>query len=109
MRAKEHDQPAPDPPPHLSERSRALWREEVPSRARSPERQALVIAALDALDLADECRVQVRAEGLTARTKTTGAVHVHPLVKVEKEQRSLFAKVWGQLNFQWNQSIDGRM
>ena len=97
-----------DAPPHLSERLKTLWRAVVPSRAKSAERQALVIVALDALDLADECRVQVRAEGLTTVTKTTGAVHIHPLVKVEQEQRSLFSKIWGQLNFQWNRDIDGR-
>ena len=98
-----------DAPPHLSERSKVLWRAVIPARAKSAERQALVIVALDALDLADECRERVREEGLTTVTKSTGAVHVHPLVKVQKEQRSLFAKVWGQLNFQWNQEIDRRM
>ncbi len=108
-RNQREDPPVPEVPSHLSERSAALWRAVVPSRAKSAERQALVIAALDALDLADECRARVRAEGLTATTKTTGAVHVHPLMKVEKEQRSLFAKIWGQLNFQWNHSIDGRL
>ena len=97
-----------DAPPHLSERSKALWRAVVPSRAKSAERKALVIAALDALDLADECRIRVRAEGLTATTKTSGTVHVHPLMRVEKEARSTFSKIWGQLNFQWNHTIDGR-
>ncbi len=109
MRGKAREErPVPEVPSHLSERSKTLWRAVVPSRAKSAERQALVIAALDALDLADECRARVQEEGLTATTKTTGAVHVHPLMKIEKEQRSLFAKIWGQLNFQWNQTIDGR-
>ena len=98
-----------DAPPHLSERSATLWRAVVPSRAKSAERQALVIVALDALDLADECRERVRVEGLTATTKSTGAIHLNPLVKVEKEQRSLFTRVWCQLNFQWNARIDGRV
>lgn len=97
-----------DAPSHLSERSAALWQSVIPSRARSAERRALIIVALDALDLADECLVLVRKEGMTTVTKRTGAVHVHPLMKVEKEQRSLFVKVWGQLNFGWNQTIDGR-
>ena len=109
MKAEEHEQPEPVAPAHLSERSQSLWGAVVPSRAKSAERQALVIAALDALDLADECRARVQAEGMTSTTKTTGAVHVHPLMKVEKEQRSLFARLWGQLNFQWNATIDGRM
>ena len=98
-----------DAPSHLSERSAALWRAVVPSRAKSAERQALVIAALEALDLADECLARVREEGMTTTTKSTGAIHVHPLMKVEKEQRSLFARLWGQLNFQWNAGIDGRV
>ncbi len=110
MRAKAREDLAiPEVPSHLSERSAALWRAVVPSRAKSPERQALVIVALDALDLADECRTQVRMEGMTSVTKSTGAVHVHPLVKVEKEQRSLFTRVWCQLNFSWNARIDGRV
>ena len=97
-----------DAPPHLSERSKTLWHSVVPSRAKSAERQALVIVALDALDLADECRARVQAEGMTSTTKSTGAIHVHPLMRVEKEARSTFSKIWGQLNFQWNHTIDGR-
>ncbi len=101
------EQAVPAVPARLSKRSKALWRSVVPSRAKSAERQALVILALEALDAADECRARVRKEGLTVTTKRSGTVHVHPLVKVEKEQRALFAKVWGQLNFQWNHEIDG--
>ena len=103
------DHAVPAAPSHLSERSKTLWRAVVPSRAKSAERQALVIVALEALDLADECRDRVRAEGMTATTKRTGAIHVHPLMRVEKEARSTFSKIWGQLNFQWNSRIDGRV
>ena len=98
-----------DAPSHLSERSAALWQSVIPSRARSAERRALIIVALDALDLADECRERVRKEGLTTVTKTTGAIHIHPLVKVQKEQRGLFSRIWLGLNFQWNRDIDGRV
>ncbi len=109
MRGKARDErPVPEVPSHLSERSATLWRAVVPSRAKSAERQALVIVALDALDLADECRARVQAEGMTSTTKSTGAIHVHPLMRVEKEARSTFSKIWGQLNFQWNHTIDGR-
>ena len=101
------DHAAPAAPAHLSKRSKALWRSVVPSRAKSAERQLLVIVALECLDLADECRDRIRAEGMTTVTRKTGAVHVHPLAKVEKEQRAMFVKVWGQLNFQWNHDIDG--
>ena len=103
------EQAVPAVPSRLSKRSKALWRSVVPSRAKSAERQALVIVALDALDLADECRARVRKEGLTTKTKTTGTIHLHPLLRLEKEQRSLFLRAWGQLNFQWNHAIDGRL
>ena len=109
MAGREHGWPSPDAPAHLSDRSRELWGGVVPSRARSLERLALVTAALEARDLANECRAQVRAEGMTTVTKTTGAVHVHPLMKIEKEQRSLFVRIWGQLHLEWNPSIDGRV
>ena len=103
------ERPVPEVPSHLSGRSAALWHAVVPSRAKSPERLALVVAALDALDLADECRERVRTEGLTATTKGSGTIHAHPLVKVEEGQRALFTRIWCQLNLSWNQSIDGRM
>ncbi len=108
MKANAADQPAPEAPEHLSERAKALWAAVVPARAKSRERQALIVVALEALDLADECRAQVRAEGMTNKTKTTGAIHVHPLMKVEKDQRALFARVWGQLYLTWSPAIDGQ-
>ena len=92
----------------LSERSKALWDQIVPRRARSPERLALLQQALEALDRVDECRDVVEREGLTVTTKTTGAVHVHPLLKVEREQRQLFLRCWDQLNLTWDPSTDGR-
>lgn len=47
------DREVPGPPPHLSERAQALWREVVPRRAVSPERLALLQVALEALERAD--------------------------------------------------------
>lgn len=96
-------------PSHLSERSRTLWAELVPSRARSAGRQALLQSALEALDRADEARAAITGTGLTTTTKTTGAVHIHPLLKVERESRQQFAKIWGELHFGWDQRIDGRL
>ncbi len=90
------------PPSHLSPRSAALWRSIVPSQAHGAPKLALVQSALEALDRADQAREQIAIEGLTFTTKTTGAVHVHPLAKLEKESRAAFVATWsGVLKFNW--------
>ncbi len=96
------------PPPGLSKKSRALWAAVVPRRARSPERLALLRVGLDALDRANEAREAIAKEGLTSTTTTTGARHIHPLLKVERDARNQFIAVWKNLNLEWNQNIDGR-
>ncbi len=97
-----------NPPVHLSDRSAKLWGQIVGDRAKSPERLALLQTALEALDRADEARVILEAEGLVFKTETSGALHVHPAVKIEKDSRATFARIWGQLNLEWNREIDGR-
>jgi len=96
-----NDKPYPAPPEHLSERSRVLWAELGPIGARSLGRQTIFQSALEALDSADEARRIVREAGLFFVTKTTGAVHVHPAVKVEREARLQFARLWSSLSLQF--------
>lgn len=96
------------PPKHLSARSKKLWDELVPARAKSPERQALLQTALEALDRADQAREILDREGLTTKNETTGVVHVHPLVRAEKDARKLFVRIWDQLSLEWRYDIDGR-
>jgi phage terminase small subunit len=88
-----------EPPSHLSERAAALWRDVVPRRAKSPGRLAMILAALEALDRADKARTAVDAEGMTTVTKSTGAVHIHPLLKIEREGRHQFTTLWSSLGF----------
>ena len=45
MREKQSMAPPPEPPEHLSERSKALWRALVPDRARSLGRRVMLQAA----------------------------------------------------------------
>lgn len=97
----------PEPPDHLSEDSKELWRKVIPKHI-SVGRLAVLIAALEARDRAEECRLTVDREGLTTTTETTKAVHIHPLLKVERENRQLFARLWTQLHLHWNVNIDGR-
>jgi P27 family predicted phage terminase small subunit len=92
--------PPPDPPAHLSESSRELWRSVVKDhRDQDPSRTALVQVALEALDRAEQASAVLKVEGLTATTATTGAVHVHPAVKVERDSQALFVRIWLQLGF----------
>lgn len=103
-----------DPPGHLTARTQAIWQAVVPERARTTPRLAMVQTALEALDRADAARDVVEREGMTTKTKTTGAVHLHPLLRVERESRQLFAKLWKDLGLQtspqdpkWN-LLEGR-
>ena len=44
---------------------------------------------------------------MTAATESTKAVHIHPLIKVERESRALFLRFWETLGLQWNGAVDG--
>lgn len=94
-------QSPPPPPDGLSDRSRDLWRAMVPAHAKTEGRFTLIEEALRALDRADQARAAVDLEGLTFTTETTKAVHIHPLVRVERESRQLFNKIWVELGFTW--------
>jgi len=87
----------PDPPEHLSDRSRDLWQTLGPVQASSVERRTLLQTALEALDRADEARRMIQADGLTVTTPGSGALHVHPCLRIERESRMLFAKIWALL------------
>src|SRR5262249_39123949 len=108
----DHPEPPPiipDPPAHLSPRSQALWCELVPRRAKSPERLTLLQAALEALDRVDLAREAITKEGMITTTETTGAVHVHPLCKLEREAKAQFLTGWRDLGFAKDFRLDGMM
>ena len=96
-----------EPPQHLSERAKALWRELVPARARSIGRLTLLQTALESLDRADMARVALAGGSLTTVTQSTKAVHLNPLAKLERESREQFARIWEQLSFGFDGSVDG--
>ena len=85
------------PPKHLLPESKRLWATLVPRRIEWPERLALLQSALEARDRAETAREGVALNAMTSTTSSTGAVHVHPLVKVEKEARQQFIKAWSAL------------
>jgi phage terminase small subunit len=85
------------PPRHLSARARQLWTSVVPVVIEAPEQLVLLAAALEALDRADLCRREIARAGMTTRTRGSGVLHVHPLVKVEAEARRQFTDLWARL------------
>ena len=97
------------PAEHLSERSKLLWRELVPRRAKSPERLALLRTALEAMDRSEAARAVLDEEGLTFASKTTGRAHLHPLVKVEQAARKQVVRIWDMLGLAWWHRIDGHV
>jgi hypothetical protein len=82
-------EPPPPPPDHLSARSQELWTQLIHD-AKTRGRQVYFQAALEALDRADEARAAIAKDGMTWTTPTTGAIHVNPLIRVEKEARAQF-------------------
>jgi phage terminase small subunit len=103
MPPKKPPEPRPEPPANLSESAQALWRAVVLT-AIPPGRAVLIETALLAHDRARDAAVIIEREGLTTTTGTTGAVHVHPAAKVEREFASLFGRLWQQLGLDRDQS-----
>ena len=97
----------PTVPAGLSDRSKGLWIEITRTRAKSPGRLALLQVALEALDRADEASRLLAEQGLLVKTKTTGAVHLNPLAKLERESRQLFVRCWAALRLEWDGRVDG--
>ena len=89
----------------LSENSKKIWKSLVPSQAKTKSRQTLIQVALEALDRADMARNIIDAEGLLVSANEGGLTHAHPLLKVEKDSRALFAKIWMQIGFGFDPAI----
>ena len=100
-RAKAHQAP-----PHLSERSKALWNQVVPARAKSPGRLELIRLALEELDLVEAARAGLAVEGHTFTTVTTGAIHIHPLHRVLKDAHARFVALWATLGLVFDSELD---
>lgn len=86
---------APPAPAHLSERAQRLWSDVVPRRANSPECQAVVLVALEALTRADAARALVEREGMVLSGGKMS--HAHPGLRVEKDALATFTKCWTAL------------
>ena len=88
---KKPEMPPIPVPSGLSERSVALWSSLVPRRARSIERLTLLEEGLRALDMAAEIETKLKIEG------PVSGIHVSPLVKIHRDSKLLFLKIWTKL------------
>lgn len=94
-------------PEGLSERSRNFWREVAGRRVRSPGRLVLFEEGLRCLDIAEQASVE-RSGAMTVTTPGSGVVHVHPLLKVERENRQLAFRILDGLGLSFDATVDGR-
>lgn len=74
----------------------------MPSKANSIQRKALLLTGLESLDRAEEARLIISEEGMLLPAGEKGIAHAHPLLKVEKDSRALFAKLWNQLGLNFD-------
>ena len=98
-------QPPPEPPEHLSARSKELWRELVRRRADSAERQALLLAGLEDLDRVAVMRELIARDGVMLTSRRSGLSRVHPAVKLETDARRRFVRIWKTLGLNWPAGI----
>jgi len=93
----EHDVPYPESPGHLTPRAAALWRGLGPNHASTVGRRALLQAALEAMDRAEGARQAIAVDGMVTKTGASGAIHLNPLVKAERDARQQFVAIWRAL------------
>ena len=66
-------------------------------RARSPGRLVAIQIALEALDRANQAKAIIAQEGVIPADQSGKIRHVHPLLKVEAENRKQFLTTWSRL------------
>ena len=87
----------PQPPDHLSEESAAWWHQAVQDFDFEPHHLRLLQAACEALDRAQAAREQVANTGLTF-VDPGGSIKANPAVAIERDARTLFARLVRELN-----------
>lgn len=88
----------PKPPKHLSAEARRWWRRVLAEYGIEDAAGLMILGqALEAYDRLREAQELIRRDGLIIATPATGAKHLHPAARVEKEARTLLLTAWKQL------------
>ena len=91
--------PAPD---HLSVKAAAIWDEVVANYVVEIEGLPLLETALTQYDRAEQARAEIEASGLTWTNSQSGAVHVNPAAKVERDAAKAFRLAWKALDLDFD-------
>lgn len=83
----------PPPPSHLSDGSKALWKSTVAGWELDTHHQRLLCLACEALDLAEQARLELAEHGRTTITDTNGGVRAHPATAIARDNRTLAARL----------------
>lgn len=97
------DDHGPTPPPaHLSEKAAGIWEEVVSTYVVEIEGLPLLETALTQYDRALEARQEIEETGLTWTNADSGARHVNPAVKAERDATKAFRLAWTALDLDLN-------
>ncbi len=95
----------PEPPEHLTEKAKALYRFYIGKTVRAPGQIALFIRGLEAMDQADECGRIIRAEGLSQTSERSKMTRQNPLLNTEREATAQMLKIWKDLGLHINRQL----
>jgi P27 family predicted phage terminase small subunit len=88
--------PVPEPPAHLSDKSKQLWNSILAQKHFTDNNLAMFQAALEAHDRAAEARKEIKDRGMLL-TSANGSIHANPCLKVEQDSLTLFVKIFEKL------------
>lgn len=97
----------PEPPEHLSQKSRNLYNFYVGLTIKAPGQIALFVKGLESLDTADQAAELIREEGLSQKSERSGLRRQHPLLNTQKKLMATFLRIWKVLGLNENQYLDG--
>jgi len=87
----------PEPPVHLSASASAWWREVTAEYVLEPHHLRLLQSACECWDRAQEARSALAAHGALTYTDERGKISAHPCVQIERDNRTLFARLLREL------------
>ena len=87
----------PKPPPHLTNSTKAWWREVVRDYALEPHHLRLLQAACESWDRLQQARELLATDGLVVHGRE-GGVRPHPAVAIERDCKIGFARLIRELD-----------
>lgn len=104
MSKRENDKQTNFPlaPEHLSERSKQLYDFNVGKGIRAPGQEALLVGALECLDLADKSLQTIIEDGLAPKSERSKIRRAHPCFRTYIEAQAQYLKIFKMLDLDRN-------